>query len=137
MANFAPMAGKFARLTLNTTILKGFSEWDLRARADDIDTSHFESATDAAGRVYAEGICGLVEAEITGRGAYDRNMPPDTIVGIFPDTNTQVPCFLGLNKLFGYSCQLRFLSTPVTVRLRDKAGFEWQAKNNGLITLPA
>lgn len=133
--SYNPLAGKRGRITVNNTIMS-LSEHEVRPQVEDIDTTHFESDVDnATGSVFEQGICGILGAEVMVRGAWDGLQNRfDSPVLLYPGAFGSA--FLGLTKTFGFTVPYRCLSTPVSVGVKGKAGFEARVKSNGLFSLP-
>lgn len=134
-ATYYPLAGKYGRISVNSNVLN-LSEHELRAGADDIDTTHFESDVSADGiNVFEEGLVGIIGGEIMARGKYDGfNIPIKSPIYLFPGYFGTV--FLGLTKTHGFTCGYRCLQTPIATGVRGAANFEARLKSNGLITVP-
>lgn len=135
-ATYLPIASKYGRITVNSTVLN-LSEHELRAAADDIDTTHFESDVSADGAaVYEEGLVGITSGDIMVRGMFDgANNPIKSPIYLWPGYFGSV--FLGLSKTYGFTCGYRCLQTPISAAVRRAASFEARIKSNGLITLPS
>lgn len=135
IANYLPIAGKYGRVLANGGVCN-LAEHEVRAGADDIDTTHFESDIDAdLVNVYGEGLVGIVEAEIMTRGMFDgRNNPFDAPFFLFPGLFGTM--FAGLTKTYGFTMGYRCLRTPVSTRVRNASAFEAQLKSNGIIVPP-
>lgn len=135
-ATYYPLAGKYGRVSVNSTVLN-LSEHEMRASGEDIDTTHFESDVSSDGsNVFGEGLVGIVDAEVMIRGTWDGYRAPHlTPVYLFPGYFGSA--FLGLSKTYGYTVPFRCLSTPVSQAVRRHAQIEGRLKSNGIMTLPS
>lgn len=142
VATYGPLAGKYGRIASNNTTLN-LAEHEIRAGADDLDTTHFESDTSSAlatpppanYNVFEEGLVGIVSGAISVRGSFDSlNNPFDSPIFLWVGNYGDV--FLGLTKTYGFTCGYRCLGNPISTSVRGKAGFEATLRSNGLIAPP-
>ncbi|MBX9628093.1 MAG: hypothetical protein K2X82_30125 [Gemmataceae bacterium] len=134
--SYVPLAGKYGRVRANNSIMF-LSEHEVRAQAENIDTTHFESDVDANGiNVFEEGLVGTVSAEIMVRGSFDAGRNPmEAPFYLFPGMFGQL--FAGLTKTYGWNMGYRCLRTPTTTKTKGAVTFEGGLKSHGLILPPA
>lgn len=151
VANYRPVAGKYGRVQSNGQTMN-LDAHELRAQAEDLDTTHFESdtsynlaspdpgsSTGTVGyggyNVFSEGLVGVVSADIAVRGSFDtRNNPIQSPYYLWVGNYGSV--WLGLTKAYGFTSGYRCLASPVATSVRGKAAFEATLKSQGLIQPP-
>lgn len=134
--NYRPLAGKYGRIRANNSVCF-LSEHEVRAQADDIDTTNFESDVDSNGlNVWEEGLVGVASAEVMVRGMFDaHNNPYEAPFYLFPGMFGSL--FAGLTKVYGFLLGYRCLRSPVSTKVRGGVTFEGGLKSNGIVYPPS
>jgi hypothetical protein len=126
-------SGKNARVTVGGTALK-HAEWEAENKADDLDTTNFESGG------VEQGTTGIEVVDVSAKGDWDaggnfQDSPP----GIYPrDDLSTVKFYTNVtDNVFWAFPLLRVLSARNGAQVRGKVSFEWSGKSQSSFTRPS
>ena len=125
-------AGKSSRAQSNSQNMYA-NDYSLTYRAEDLDTTHFESSG------YETGIIGIKGLDWTLNADWDAGANPlDDPPGIYPrDDGTQLKIYTNVsdNKAF-VMATFRCFSSQITSSAKGKVSFSASGKSQGSFTVP-
>jgi hypothetical protein len=123
--------GKFARVSVNSTVFAGPFKWSLSFKRDRLDTTNFESAALGV-NVYSEGLTGVMDTTFSMDGYVDDAAPNF----LYPAAQVTVSLLFRKSVALGYTATADILEYSTNTAVRDKIGFTANFQTNGSV-LPA
>lgn len=136
MASF--YAGKYGAVTARGVSVP-IKYWRIDPRARSIDTTNFDSPTDALNVVYGENIVGIVRANLRLRGLLaatsgQKQFAAPTL--LVPGVEG-VTVFCGVTAAVGFTVAANVLAAPTECEIDQAVGWECELEVTGAIIYPA